>query len=240
MVLEALGVGVMDHGVEEGRGDGEAGFEELPGEEGFFAAAGDPGAEVGIEAVEGLEGEVGDGHIGAAEFGGLGVVEVIGGGSEPGAVGVVHPGAEEMRGEFDGTGHGVGGACEDGLGEGLEPEAGEAEVIVGEDEEIARGVGEGEIEGGGLSLGGLVEVEERGKGVRREGGEERFGEEFGATFDEDEMGGEGWGNVDGDEGGERFWERRFGVGGSDDDGDRGHGWRVRRTRVWGGVQRRTR
>ena len=58
------------------------------------------------------------------------------------------------------------------MGEGLEPEAGEAEVIVGEDEEIARGVGEGEIEGGGFSLGGLVEVEERGKGVRREGGEE--------------------------------------------------------------------
>jgi len=123
------------------------------------------------------------------------------------------------------------------LGEGLEPAVGEAEVIVGEDEEIASGVGEGEIEGGGFSWGGLVEVEERGEGVRGEGGEERFREEFGATFDEDEMGGEGWGNVDGGEGGESFWERRFGVGGSDDDGDRGHGWRVRRTRVLGVFQR---
>jgi len=105
------------------------------------------------------------------------------------------------------------------LGEGLEPAVGEAEVIVGEDEEIAGGVGEGEIEGGGFSWGGLVEVEERGEGVRGEGSEEGFREEFGATFDEDEMGGEGWGNVDGGEGRKSFWERRFGVGGSDDDGD---------------------
>ena len=232
LVLEALGVGVMDDGVEVGWGDGEAGFEELPGEEGFFAAAGEAGAEEGIEAVEGVEGEAGDGHIGAAEFGGVGGVEVIGGGSEPGAVGVIHPRAEEMRGERDGTGNGVGGACEDGLGEGIEPEVGEAEVIVGEDEDLAGGVGEGEVEGGGFSLGGLVEVEERGEEVRGESGEERFGGEFGATFDEEELDGEGGGDVDGGEGGEGLWERGLGVGGRDDDGDRVHGWRVSGTRVW--------